>query len=211
VAPTHLPWICYRERARRDRGRQRLLVVSLVSTIGLFPSLVAWSQQEVPAQQQTVILVRALAYDGALKSRAGTEVAVGILSKAGHGGSEAVGTAIARAFKDIEHVKIAGLPLKIAQIRFNGIPALAAAVAAQGIDVLYVCPGLEAELPVLIELTRKMKVLSIASQHPYLIRGLTLGTFLYDRKPTVVINLGAARSEGVSFGSDLLRIARVIK
>jgi hypothetical protein len=35
--------------------------------------------------------------------------------------------------------------------------------------------------------------------------------FAVEGKPTIVVNLAASKAEGASFGSDLLRLAKVIR
>ena len=171
----------------------------------------AVAQLEVPADRQVLILSRALAYDDELKSRAGDDVLLGVLAKPGHSVSEAMSTNMAKAFKGIGNVKVQGLGIKVTQLTFTTGAALAAAAAAQSIDVLYICPGLEADLPAIIEVTRKRRMVSIGSREEQVTRGLAIGVFPVDSKPTIVVNLPAAKSEGAAFSSDLLRLAKVLK
>jgi hypothetical protein len=190
---------------------RRLVVGAAVLAFAAVPSHPAAGQQEVPPDRRVLILVRALSYDGELKARAGDAVAVAILSKRDHGPSEAAASTTTAAFKKVERLTVAGLPIQVVSLIFAGGPALEAAVGSHGIDVVYVCPGLDAELAAIMEITRKRRLVSIGGQENYLSRGLALGAFLYEGKPAVVINLPAARSEGSDFSSELLRVARVLK
>ena len=119
---------------------------------------------------------------------------------------------MARAFRALGNVKVQGLPVRaIAAALHRPPPAFSTAVEAQGIDALYVSPGLDADVPAIIEVSRRRKVITMASRHEQVQRGLSLGVFADRGKPTIVVNLAAAKSEGAAFGSDLLRLANVIR
>jgi len=179
--------------------------------MGMLVCGVASGQQEVPAERQVLILARALSYDDEIKGRVGDDVNVVVLSKPGNGASEAMSATMQKAFKGISSVKVQGLPLKINALTFSSGAALATALANQGIDVLYVCAGLEADLPAIIDVTRKHRTLTIGSREDHMTRGLALGVLPIDGKPTIIVNLGAAKAEGAAFSSDLLRLAKVIR
>jgi hypothetical protein len=169
------------------------------------------SQLEVPPDRQVLILTRALAYDSELPARAGKDISIGILTRPGHAASEAMGTAMLKAFKILANVKIQGLSLVVRPLSFTTAAALGSAVVSHAIDAIYVCAGLEADLPAISEVTRKRHVISFGSSEDQVTRGLALGVFPVEARPTIVLNLTAARSEGASFTSELLRIAKVLK
>ena len=116
-----------------------------------------------------------------------------------------------KAFRGIGGTKVQGLGVKISQLSFSNGPTLMTTVSSQSVDVLYVCIGMEADLPAIIEVTRKRKMVSIGSREEHVQTGLALGVFPVDGKPTIVVNLPAAKAEGSAFSSDLLRLAKVIK
>jgi hypothetical protein len=114
-----------------------------------------------------------------------------------------------RAFQALAKVKVQGMPLVSESLVYSNSQALSAAVQERGIDVLYVCPGLQSELPAIIQVSRRRQVLSIGSLPELVERGLALGVFPLEDRPTIVVNLSASRAEGVEFSSDLLRLAKV--
>jgi len=152
-----------------------------------------------------------LSYDDEIKSRTGDDVTVAVLSKPGNAGSETMSAGMLKAFKGIGSIKVQGMPLKVMGLGFTGGGALGSAISSQGIDVLYICSGLEADLPAIIDSTRKNHVLSIGSREDHITRGLAVGVLPMDGKPTIIVNLGASKAEGAAFSSDLLRLAKVIK
>jgi hypothetical protein len=164
---------------------------------------------QVPPEKQAVIIARALAYDDNLRSRAGDSLVVAVLFKPGSG--EGAADAMMHAFKALEGVKVQSLPLKIVRLPFTGRDALHSAVASQGIDALYVCPGLDGEQSAIRDESRRAHVLTIASKEEQLNSGLSLGVFVFDGKTTITVNLPASRDEGAAFSSELLHLARVIR
>lgn len=183
-------------------------MLGLVFLAGLPGS--AWAQ-DVSPDRQVLILTRALAYDDGLKARAGADITIAVIAKAGNGASEAMAATMMKAFRVIGSVKIQGLPIKFVQLTFSTGSAFHVAAVSQGIDVLYVCVGLEADLPAVVQVTRKQRTVSIGSREEHVQRGLAMGVFPVEGKPTIVINLPAAKAEGAAFSSDLLRLAKVLK
>lgn len=167
--------------------------------------------QDVPAARQVLILSRALSYDGNLKQRAGGDLLIAVVGRNGAPASDSIAAAMSEAFQALANVKVQGMPLRSIRIGYSTPAALESAIVAQGIDVLYICPGLEAELAVITGLCRKKRLLSFGSRVEHVERGLSLGVFTVEGRPTIVVNLAAAREEGAAFASDLLRLARVVR
>lgn len=171
----------------------------------------ARAEDSIPASRQVVILVRALAYDGNLKSRAGDTVNIGILHKKGNAASENTANSMSKAFGALESTQVSGLPIVVTRLNYTGEDALKKAIAGAGIDLIYVCDGLEGDLEAIGRITRQMRVLSVGSKQQHVEKGLSIGVFQIDAKCTILLNLAASREEGVSFAADLLRLAKVIR
>jgi hypothetical protein len=189
--------------ALRHIGCACLLVVCLLPRL-------SWADQVAP-DKQAVILARALAYDDNLRTRAGDSLVVAVIFKAGQGASESAADTMVRAFKAIEGVKVQNLPLRVVKLAYSGKDALHAAVSGQGIDAVYVCPGLESDQGSIREVSRRDHILTIASREDQLNSGLSLGVFAFDGKTTITVNLSASKDEGAAFSSELLRLARVVR
>jgi hypothetical protein len=165
----------------------------------------------VPPSRQAVIVLRALAYDANLKRRAGDTINIAVMYKRGYSGSERMAGSMAKAFSVLETTRVSGLPILVTRLPFTGVDALKKSISGGGIDVIYVCEGMEGELAAIMEISRQMKVLTVGSSEEHVSRGLSLGVFEIDDKCAILLNLPASKQEGVSFAADLLRIARVIK
>jgi hypothetical protein len=166
---------------------------------------------ELSPAKQALTLARVIAYDGNLKTRAGPSVDIAILVKKGDKDSERMSEGLLQAFKALESAKLLGLPVKISRVNFSGREQLDMVIQSNGIDTLYVCSGLDANLNDIKAVARLHKVLTIGSQESHLKTGLSLGIFEIGGKNTILVNLEASREEGLSFGPDLLRLATIVR
>ena len=141
----------------------------------------ARAADDVPPEQQVLILSRALVYDDNFKDRVGTEVRVAILSKPGNAASETSAAAMLKAWKGVGNLKLAGLPLRVSALPWKDAASFGPGLATDAIDVLYVCPGLEANLVEILELTRKRQVITVGSREDHVKKGVSLGVFLVER------------------------------
>jgi hypothetical protein len=166
---------------------------------------------DIPASRQVVIVLRALAYDGNLKSRAGSTVNIAILHKKGNSASEQMATAVTQAFISRQSTLVTGLPIAISRLAYGTAERLKDSIVGSGIDLLYVCDGLENDLDAIKEVTRQTKVLSVGANREQVEKGLSLGVVEMDGKVSILVNLQGSRLEGVSFSSDFLRLTSVIR
>jgi hypothetical protein len=207
---SHVPT---RRPGRGSRAR-RLVLHAVLVMLALSPRSLAWAGgKEVPPELQAVILSRALSFDDALKYRVGDHVTAGILYRAGDEASEALAHQMLKAWKALGSgdPRIAGLPLRIILMTFTDQATLSTGILTEGVDVLYVCPGLESKLAEISRVTRQRLVISIGSRQEHVTRGLSMGVFAVKDHGAIFINLPASRSEGANFSFDLLRLAVVIR
>jgi hypothetical protein len=189
----------------------KLLAVATLCLVFASAAAEAQEQEMTIDHRQAAVLVRALGHDRHLPARAGTDVHIGVLGKANLPASEQAARAMTIAFQGLAGTLIQGLPVKASLLGYAGGGRLGELLEREGIDVLYVCPGLEAELQEILALTRRRQLLSLAGVMGYVDKGASLGVFTVEGSPTVFINLAASKREGAAFGSELLRLARVIR
>jgi hypothetical protein len=171
----------------------------------------ARADDAVSPTRRAIVIARVLAYDGALASRAGGTLVMGVLYKKGNAASEHGADESVKAFKPLESVMVASLPFRALAIPFTGGAALEAVIEKEGVDTLFLCEGLDADIPAIKLVSHKRKVLTLGTQEAQLKAGVALGVVTDNGKLQIVVNLPFSREEGAEFSSDLLRIARVIK
>jgi hypothetical protein len=204
VCPARMSVLNSPARHRSSAARVAILVL-----VGLAPG--ARAQEVSIDHRQAALIVRALGYEQHLPARAGVDVHIGVLGKADAPASERAALGMTLAFQALGDVAVQGLPLKASQLSYSSAEVLGNWLDRRGIDVLYVAPGLDAELAAILELTRKRHVLSVGSSEEYVVKGASLGVFAVDGSPTVFVNLEASRREGAGFSGSMLRLARIIR
>lgn len=188
------------------------VAVTLLVVLAAAPRAALSQAEDLPPERQVPILARALAYDENLRNRAGDELVLAVLSKAGNHASDKAADAVSHALQGLVGIKVQGIPLRATRLSFTTAAALGDAIHSQGIDALYVAPGLESDLASVVGVTRQHHVLSLGSREDQITKGgVSLGVFLVEGRPTIYVNLSASKAEGAAFSSDLLRLANVVR
>jgi hypothetical protein len=173
--------------------------------IALLAASLARAGEDVPIEQQAVILLRALAYDRNIAVDAGGTVDVAVLA---HVGDKSVDRTLA-AFRALEKNTCGGLPVHVHALYYGGADEVAGKLA--GMDALYVTAGAEADLPAIVALARAQHVTTFGAKQSFVEHGLGLGVFVIADKPTILVNVAAAKAEGAQFASELFKIAQAVK
>jgi hypothetical protein len=184
---------------------RRLLAVLLLLAGG-----VAFAD-DIPATQQSYLIIRILAYDRNVRDRSGgSQVNVVVVYKAGLSASEAVqGNVVGALQTAAGTANVGGLPVNVFAVPYDA--TLEGKVTAAHAAAVYICPGLESEVATIQAMTRKDRVLSFTDVEPNVKGGLSVGLVLRDGKPKILVNLSAAQAEGADLDSALLRVSEVIK
>src|SRR6266540_5686324 len=143
-----------RETRKKASAFRALLLLVGAASFGMVrvPTVRA---ADVPPSRQVVIVLRALAYDGNLKSRAGNTVNIAIMHKKGNSASEQMAAAVTQAFISRQSTLVTGLPIAISSFPYVTADRLQESIAGSGIDLLYVCDGLESDLDAIKEVTHQ--------------------------------------------------------
>ena len=75
---------------------------------------------------------------------------------------------------------------------------------------MYVCIGLDSDVEGIAGVAQDRKIISMGAREDYVTRALTIGVFVVDTKPTILLNWGESQKEGAAFSSDLVRLSKVI-
>lgn len=191
-------------------GRQAsLILVLLGAAAGAPPGAGFAAPAEVPAELQATIIARLLAYDRALKQRAGADVNIAVLFESGNAASTGAQTGMIQAFGTLKSHSVQGLPVTVAPLAFKDAAALAVALA--GVDVLYVPAGFGGQLPVIRRACADRKVICLGPSRDYAEQGLAIAVVPKGDKPHILINKTAADSLGMDLDPKLLQLAELLR
>jgi hypothetical protein len=180
----------------------------LVGTI-LMAMLLPGARPESPKSRHAAILARVLSYELTLDERAGESVAIAVIYRRDDPMSEANADEWLQGLAEIAPVKVKDRPLSSFKVPY-GLSELNA-VIDRGADVLLVADGLSSEVLSIAQVARSRRVLTAANSVAYVQKDLTLCVTNEGEKTRIFINLNAANSERIRFGSRLLALATIIR
>lgn len=168
----------------------------------------ARGETTVPVDLQVDLMRRVVRFERGFAGRGGAEVKL-ILVQRGSGSPDPVAAQLGKALEGAK--EIGGKPLKIVAHRFSSAATLKKAVAAESAQLVYLTPGMEAEMEGIAAALAGVQVITISTDGDQVDRGAVLGFELVSARPKIALNLGQARKQGLDFNSDLFRLARVVK
>jgi hypothetical protein len=183
-----------------------LVVAMLVAT---FARTTSAEDVAVPIALQAELLAKVAGYDRNLPARAGERVRVAILTKPDDADSQRATVQMRGALGAVE--RIGALPHEELVVPFGGRDALAAIVREQHISIVYVTPGLSADIDAIRAALDGQSVLSATALPSDVARGVVLGFDLVSGRTKLLVNLPQMRRQNVALPADILKLAKVIE
>lgn len=163
----------------------------------------------MPVALQAELVAKVASYDRNLPARAGDRVHVLIVVNAKSDASTSFAKSMSSALGGVD--KIGGLPHDEVTAPFGGAKALADACRSKHISIVYLAPGLGDEVPGIRSALEGVNVLSVTADPGEVSKGIVLGFDLVSGKPKIVVHLGQAKRQEVSFKAELLKLAKVLE
>jgi len=185
------------------------LVSALLLVLATTP--VAAGVVEDEARQRALVLLLVIAYDHNLAARAGDTATLLVVYNSRDERSRGEHAAMRDGLAALEKLLVGGLPLRIVSEDHGGADTLRDAVARLRPAALYLCAGLGDQVESVSRITRAARVLSFAASEGYVRAGLSVAILSGGQRARVLINLAAARAEGVAFDAGLLKLAEVLR
>jgi hypothetical protein len=184
-----------------------ILVVAAMAATAL-PSRAG--ADELPPASQALLLLRILAYDRTLPGRSGGGVVVAVAARRGDQAGEERRDQLVEALREAASTfGVAGQAVRVVGIGWQPERA-GERLRAEQVTALVVVGALEQEAAQVAAVTRASRVLSATTSREAVAAGLSVGLVHRGRKAGILVNLAAARAEGVDFHSDLLAVAEVL-
>ena len=178
--------------------------------IGLLLSLLTVQTAEASKNRNAAILARVLSFELSLDERVGPTVGVAVVYKPGDRLSEANADEWLQGLAELVAVKIKDRPFFAVKVPYTP-SALLDVIDHQGVDVLMIADGLVAESEAIARLARSKHVLTAGNATSYVEKDLTLCVTEEGGNIKIIVNLNAARLEGIRFSSSLLKLATIIR
>ncbi len=154
------------------------------------------------------VLMKVLSYDRALGRNGSGEVVVGVVFDAATPASEQARELVGGAMRNV--TTLAGRGVRV--IDLEATAALEPqALKAQQLAAIYITPGLARHLPGLVAAAARSQVTTLGETDEYARGGVAVAVENTNGRPSLLINLPAARREGADLQSSLLHLATVIQ
>ena len=186
------------------RGRLALALLLLAG-----PAALA-QEMPVPADLQAGLLLKLLPFDRALKERAGSEIVVVVVYQPRFRLSSDAKSVFIKTLESDAAGHVGDLPLRLVELPLDESTDFAAALQRAAADVVYLAPLRAVDIAALARAAREARVLSFTGVPEYVPQGAMVGIAERRNRPSLVINLGAARAAGVDLRSELLNIAQIV-
>ena len=190
------------------RGSRRLL--SLVLLLGFLAGAARAEEMSLPVEDQVPLLLKVLTYDRNFETKAGAELAIGIVYDPGDRDSAKATTELGSALFKLAGKTVKKLPIKYYQIEYTGNPDLDRFVKQKGISVLYLAPGNARNLTNILQLSQELHLTTTTGVPDYVRRGAAVGLARAQDRPQILINLQTTRLEGSEFDAGFLRLATIL-
>jgi hypothetical protein len=174
-----------------------------------FAGVVVAQSVVVPVGVQADLLVKVVAYDKNLARRAVDRVRIAIVELASDNESVHVASQLRSALHEIP--EIARLPHEETIVDFSDAAALAAGCRSRHDSIVYIGPGLAAEIDAIRRALDGEDLMSVAAVPEYVQRGIVLGFGLHSGRPKLLFNITQARKQKVDLRAEALRLMTVFE
>lgn len=196
---------------RRTGCWRRLVAIATVCLLAGGP-VGAAEAMPFPPDVQIALLLKVLTYDRSFQYKAKSGVTIGVVYVPGDPESVKAKDEVLSTLSRVSDRTIKNLPIKFVALEYRDAASLEKAVRANKVNVFYIAPGNAAGLPALLKMSKTFAITSATGVPEFVERGVAIGIGIKaDKKPDILINLPASRTEGSDFDASLLRIARVMK
>lgn len=164
----------------------------------------------VPINVQVPLFLKIFTLDRNLKARVGLDIVVGIVYQSKFRTSLNVKDEFMAVLERETTQQSSDIPIHCVPINLNEETDLATTIVRQHIDMLYITPVRALEIETIARISRAKQIMTFTGVPEYVPLGITVGTGIKGGKPRILINIKAAKAEGVNFNSQLLKLATII-
>jgi hypothetical protein len=177
----------------------RLAIALLVA---LLPASFASAAMLVPVDVQTDIFINIGKHDRNFDRS--KPIILGIVYQ------EDLPESVAAKDATIAAVASRGLPITCLPIEAGRPQLLRKRLTETDANIVYVAPLRAIDIGEIARITQQRNIRTVTGVPEYVEQGIAVGVGLRNKRPLIIINLGAARAEGAAFTSQLLALARIV-
>jgi ABC-type uncharacterized transport system substrate-binding protein len=180
---------------------------------GTRPTLVAASQEELLIRRKSIaIMLKVLSYDKNLEQRSPESVRIGLFAKSTDADSVSCASLSAKALEAFKGKSLRGKKILAKAYFVDSLDQISALIEKNKLNVIYLSENLDSWVEPMARYAEKNKIPIIACDESYLKKGAALGVVKgKDDKPKILVNLKAAKAQGLALDARVLKIAEKVK
>jgi hypothetical protein len=167
-------------------------------------------KMEVPVEQQVPLFLKILSFDRNLTERAGKQIVLAVIYQKKYRES----LDAKNEFEDVTGksaiTKIDSLPIKFIAIDMSDNTDLVSTIDKNQVDIIYLAPVKALKIESITAISRQKHLITLTGVPEYVQAGVAVGIGAKGDKPQILVNLPAAKAEGINFDSQLLKLAKII-
>ena len=183
--------------------------IAILFGLILLSSKLTPQEMEVPVNVQYPIFLKILSFDRALSERVDGAIVLGIVFQGKNRESLNAKNKFVNSIKNSSIKNINKIPIRHVEIDIEKVD-LNKSVTENKVNILYMTPLRAVNAESVYSFSRTKKIVTLTGVPKYVESGFAVGLELKKGKPSILINLLAAKAEGIDFSSRLLKLARVL-
>ncbi len=168
-------------------------------------------QMPVPVEDQAPLFFKILSFNRNLKVKSGDKLTIAVIYQEKYRSSKVAQNEFVAFVKNNKELQINGFRVKCVPVDLADLTAPVSSLNLKEIDAFYVTPIRAFDITEICRLSRTRKIITMSGVPDYVSEGISIGLDIEDEHPKILINLNAARSEGIDFNSQLLKLVKVIE
>jgi hypothetical protein len=178
--------------------------------VGVSGFTVRAAEMEVPMDVQFPLFLKVATFDRNLSSRVGDAFVVAVLFQSRYRASLNAKDDFFDVMSRSQVNLVDGIPIAGVAVEYRDAAELEQLLIEHVADAVYITPLSAVAVDVITRVTRRLQIMSLSGVPPYIEQGVSVGVGIRRERPEIIINLSAARAEGIDFSSRLLNLARVV-
>jgi hypothetical protein len=164
----------------------------------------------VPVSLQVPLLANVLRFDRAIRDRDADEIVILVAYQSSFGPSREFRDEVLEYTKAREPDVIHGKQLRWEFLDLASLNTLAEECISRRASVLYLGPLRAVDIGQLAAVAAGAGALTVSGLREHVLQGVAVGFDVKGERPSILINLRAAKAAGASFGSQLLQVAELV-
>ncbi len=191
--------------------KKTLLRIALYfAAAGMIPSWCHAQEMAVPIDVQYLIFMKILGFDRNLDLASQAELRIGVIFQTKFNESLRTKELFIETAQKNQSIKVNNRQVILVPLEVAERDGVEKAIRDAGVSVLYVTPLRAFNIKDITAIARANKIVTLTGVPAYVSLGIAMGLDVKGDKPQILVNLAAAKAEGMNLSSQMLKLTKII-